>query len=264
MKKNIAILVFVSLPALLSAYDVTGDTKKEYYEIEGSTVKELIAEMKSKSKVDGGYFAKAYCSWKTDCKKFTSSCIVRLPKWKKPKDAKPKTVEAWDKFYSSLITHEEGHVEVFKKYFQPAYEKAEGKDCKTAKAIYQEAQQKISAENKNYDAATEHGKTQGAIIGGNLQFQSIAFSKSTGKHGSASGQSKREDADSAAVSKCGATDCKTIIWAKNACASLAVGSKKGFGHAWHEKKERAEQDALKNCRKYDKDCEVVSTACDEE
>lgn len=264
MKKNITILILAVCPALLFGYDVTGDTKKEYYEIEGNTVKELISEMKSKSKVDGGYFAKAYCSWKNDCKKFTSSCIVRLPKWKKPKDASAKTSEAWDKFYSSLVIHEEGHMDIFKKHFQPAYDKAEGKDCKTATAIYQEAQKKTSAENKNYDATTEHGKTQGAFIGAELQFQSIAFSKSTGKYGSASGQSKRDDAESSAISKCGASDCKTIIWAKNACASLAVGSKKGFGHAWHEKKERAEQDALKNCRKYDKDCEVVSTVCGED
>jgi hypothetical protein len=58
-----------------------------------------------------------------------------------------------------------------------------------------------------------------------------------------------------------ANDCKEVLWFKNACAALAIGSD-GYGAAWGETRKKSNADAIRNCQKHTKKCKVVESTCE--
>ena len=77
-------------------------------------------------------------------------------------------------------------------------------------------------------------------------YGAIAYSPRTGAHGWALNHPSRNAAEKVALSNCSkhAADCKTQVWFKNACGTLATGQG-GFGTAWGNPQKAADDEALK-------------------
>ena len=93
-------------------------------------------------------------------------------------------------------------------------------------------------------------------------YGAIAYSPRTGAHGWANDHPARPNAEKAALANCRkfAKDCQVLVWFKNACGAVAVGSK-GYGWAWGDKESAAEIEALKNCSQHTVGCTVHRLVC---
>lgn len=81
------------------------------------------------------------------------------------------TSHAWDSFITNLRTHENGHIDFDKQYAQKMYEAVKGIQnihCDSidsvVKATIRSVVSALNSANDKYDAATDHGATQGASL----------------------------------------------------------------------------------------------------
>lgn len=95
-------------------------------------------------------------------------------------------------------------------------------------------------------------------------YGAIAYSPRAGAHGWASNHPSRAAAEKAALSHCRkhakAKDCAVQVWFVNACGALAVGAD-GFGTAWGNPQQAADDEAFKLCAKHSKACAVIRRVC---
>jgi hypothetical protein len=99
-----------------------------------------------------------------------------------------------------------------------------------------------------------------AIPAAAQQFVAIAFSQSRGTYGYWHGASSRGRAEEGALQRCG-PGCQVVVWARDACAALAVGDGNGYGYGWSEDEREARRVAMGECRKQTSGCEVKVKTC---
>ena len=88
----------------------------------------------------------------------------------------------------------------------------------------------------------------------------IAYSTATGRYGLTYDFPTQAKAINASVVKCGARDCKAVVWFVNSCGAFAKGSgASGWGIG--RTRADAEEKALAECRKHGGACRVVAWAC---
>jgi serine/threonine-protein kinase len=259
--KRLYIFIILLFPFVLFPFDEIQKCEVDYYYIQGNSVDKLISELKQKNNISGGHFGYTSYSYKNKCSKVETKCKVRIPNWKDYEETENESLKAdWFRFYTALIKHEQRHVDIFYKYMDDASSKSKDKSCNESNIIYKSALQAISNEQVLYDKETEHGVKDGAYFGSFL-FQAIAFSTKTGEFGFSNDYSTREEADKAAIEHCNASDCKILIWSRNACASLAIGDRNGFGTNWAKDQKESESKALEVCSNYTKNCKILKTIC---
>jgi len=100
----------------------------------------------------------------------------------------------------------------------------------------------------------------------NDSYGAIAFSPSTRDKGYSWNFSSQKAAEARALSECesvsSATDCRILMWARNACMSIAEGSNGASGSAWSQNLIDAEFKAKEVCRQYQGiNCTVTRTIC---
>ncbi|OAI47591.1 hypothetical protein AYO44_01560 [Planctomycetaceae bacterium SCGC AG-212-F19] len=83
-------------------------------------------------------------------------------------------------------------------------------------------------------------------------YAAIAYSRSTGRDGSADQCATVAEAERLAVQRCDAPDAHVVVWANHDWCALAVGEDKAFGFAWGRSRAEVEKQALDHCRGYTK------------
>jgi len=80
-------------------------------------------------------------------------------------------IDAWNTYHTSLLTHENGHVDVAKRYAAELVDKLNSlgtMDCGAiqtiAKTTVDSELKTLNATDTDYDASTGHGATQGAVL----------------------------------------------------------------------------------------------------
>jgi len=106
----------------------------------------------------------------------------------------------------------------------------------------------------------------GALEAAAQSFGAISRSSSTQDKGYSWNYRTRAAAENRALSECedisGAGDCEVMVWARNACMSIAEGSNGAAGTAWSTSSRQAEATARRVCRDYDGiNCTVTRTIC---
>jgi len=93
-------------------------------------------------------------------------------------------------------------------------------------------------------------------------FGAIAYSPNSGAHGWANDQPSRAAAERAALTACRshADDCRTVVWFKNACGTLATGPKV-YGWGWGATQDLADAEAMKACAQHATRCTVKQRLC---
>ena len=160
--------------------------KREYYDIRGRSESELKSELNSKGVYDGRMndaYTKWYVRWNYGYQSGPDGCSlkevrtsadinIKLPRWKNENDGPADVREKWSRFIKALEEHENGHLDFGVKtateidealLHMPAYP-----DCEqmgnAANDKANEILGKYLAEEKAYDAQTNHGVTQGAVF----------------------------------------------------------------------------------------------------
>lgn len=162
--------------------------KYEYYDIQGSCVKDLRSQMRLKGvTMSDGMIYDSVTSWhvkwnygydrsplgcSTDDFRVFVEIIFRFPKWTPGNDTAPALVEKWDGYVKHLEDHENGHrdlaveaaVELSRAVaaLPPVHTCAEIDHY--VKALCRERMDMLNEEEKAYDAATDHGSKQGALF----------------------------------------------------------------------------------------------------
>jgi len=100
-----------------------------------------------------------------------------LPEWANPQDAPPGPRDDWPVRLAALRRHEDGHRAIDLKGAQALWDAVSAlppaPDCDAFQRRVKEASESVvratEAENERYEAATQHGATQGAWPDGDLQ-----------------------------------------------------------------------------------------------
>lgn len=129
--------------------------EKNYYDISGSSGRELKEAMHARG--PHGYWA--YTQWHVS---WSSHCNIKLkitytyPRWVDRDEAPAYLVRSWNRMMANLVAHEEGHGD---HGIQAAKEISEN-DCRNAKGITRN----WAAEDKRYDKRTNHGAREGVRL----------------------------------------------------------------------------------------------------
>lgn len=161
----------------------------DFYPIAGATATELRRQMMQQSPVSDaeGRSFDALTSWEVywnfRYRRTGKGCAARsvntrlnvvftLPQWKIPRSASSELQTEWNDYIQALKLHEEGHkkngVDAAEAVLRALHQLPEYPNCQQLeKAAKQTADQVIAIFNQRdveYDRATAHGRTQGAVF----------------------------------------------------------------------------------------------------
>ena len=164
------------LPSPIGNIEIPGATVI-YYDIYGSTETELRKQLDAKQpKGFDGYRGDSTTSWdilwtwpgygKLNCDLgaaiVTLKVTVIFPRWTPPLNATPELVAKWTKYVKVLAFHEQHHVDLVNNNYKAVEKAIQGATCLTADAAAKHAVRRIEQYDAEYDAATNHGETEGA------------------------------------------------------------------------------------------------------
>ncbi len=159
--------------------------KIEFYEVCGSCEKDLQCDLTKKAiKCSDGKKYDSVTDWKltweygytrtrrtclVDSFRVTAEITTRLPKWAAPNDAPVSLIEKWNSYLTSLMLHEKGHRD---RTVEAAHDLTKAVAVLPAAAICADVdrdvgglirfhKEKLILEQKEYDAVTLHGHTEG-------------------------------------------------------------------------------------------------------
>lgn len=166
---------------------VSGRTSVFYYDVHGSTIAELRADMRRLGpKVDGTSFVGETRSpmrwtWRTESTR-SGTCVIRdvnvlinaqitLPRWTPPANADSNVVKEWNRFLTALEVHEAGHKDISAKAGKAIIDRLRNlsEPCgllgTRANELTRDIVTRQMDEQRAYDATTRHGLTQGTAFG---------------------------------------------------------------------------------------------------
>ncbi|MGE3643214.1 MAG: DUF922 domain-containing protein [Beijerinckiaceae bacterium] len=147
----VAAFASVKVPSNVSVFEET-----KTYPIRGRTGAELIAQMQANG--PKGFWA--YTNWYV---RWDRSCYVRLsirytlPEWVDKQNAPPELQRTWEHMIDRLRHHELGHGQ----HGKHAAQEIGDSSCRNAPHLIV---RKWSRKDREYDAQTGHGKTQGVAL----------------------------------------------------------------------------------------------------
>jgi predicted secreted Zn-dependent protease len=165
---------------------VAGSTDVTYYDVHGTTARELVADMRRlgpKTETGASFFGETHSplrwEWKTrhdgpSCTASDVSVFIRseitLPRWTPPSDAPSALVAQWNQFLAALETHEIGHKDLSGRAARDVLTSIRRLNtlCTSfsteAKRVTDGIVTRLRVEQAGYDAQTRHGVTQGATF----------------------------------------------------------------------------------------------------
>ena len=94
-----------------------------------------------------------------------------LPRWQVGNSASTQEQTTWDEYIAALTTHERGHYSISKQYAQgmlSGLRNLAPQQCGTIKlaadSLLESKLAQLKTAQENYDATTDHGATQGAVL----------------------------------------------------------------------------------------------------
>lgn len=160
----------------------------EYFDIQGSTARELRADLSrvgpvGETGVRGDGYTEYRIAWRYDMTEKNGRCrahdievdlAVRmmLPRWNPPPGASRDLVDTWQRFSALLREHEDGHhrlaVEAAQEVRRKLRRRGEARDCKTLEAAMTDTANDVLREYREkqaeFDRRTDYGRAGGNRI----------------------------------------------------------------------------------------------------
>jgi len=162
--------------------------RSEYYEIRGSSEKELRNQMcRNGCTWDDGRTYDSVTSWywtwgygaehdpqtcSTDGFTVTLEITYRFPKWVQTSEAPRPLVDKWDEYMKKLVMHEYGHrdrvLDAASQFSNEVARLPRTTSCderdQRVESLSSELMTQLNADQREYDIATNHGAKQGALF----------------------------------------------------------------------------------------------------
>jgi predicted secreted Zn-dependent protease len=155
-------------------------TKVNYYDVHGADIAGVVAALNAR----GTYHGRAdwKLSYKYSWRAAGGGCAVEalntelelvmmLPRWTPPAGVSADLVSRWERYMAALRVHEEGHLDhgrAAERELKASASRMQAADCAALDAAVRQRFEGILADyrarDKDYDARTEHGKSQGAWL----------------------------------------------------------------------------------------------------
>lgn len=151
-----------------------------YYDVSGKTPAAVRKDMNGKRLTDpgDGKPVDALSRWRFNWRwrgngagkcnlnslELTYSATVTLPRLVGEETASKSLRERWRRYYRALKEHEAGHVGYAYAHRDEILAAIKGATCETANEAGRAALARIAAHDRDYDARTRHGVTQGAVF----------------------------------------------------------------------------------------------------
>jgi len=145
--------------------------KMEYFDIQGSTAEELVDEIFEKGPTAGfeqylSVAAVEYDLWYTWPGKSLDSCELNkaetgytlkviAPRWQPDPETPPELIESWIKFMDNVRVHEEGHLDIIRKYFLILNDVIAKSTCLSASDAAYKVEQDLMRAHEEYDKNAE-------------------------------------------------------------------------------------------------------------
>lgn len=160
----------------------------EYYEIKGNSEAELQDQLRANGvRWQDGKIYDSLTTWEVDWKYGHASspdaCVadavqtsvairIRYPRWVRDAQAPPALVEKWDRYLESLVEHESGHrdmaVEAAADLARAISTVQPSRHCaeldQTVARLCTARMKQLKQDAEEYDASTDHGGLQGAVL----------------------------------------------------------------------------------------------------
>lgn len=95
----------------------------------------------------------------------TLRLTIRLPRWQQGRDeASPEARAEWDRMMAALRAHEERHAEIAREWAPRFKQRILGVRAGNATATYNQVKREADAAQRQYDAETHHGQTEGVTL----------------------------------------------------------------------------------------------------
>ena len=148
-----------------------------YYAVGGTTPAQIRARLNARAPASpDGFHGDAFTRWsfrwrwpgsadgrcRVNEATVTLQIAVSFPRWTHPKAASAAVAAAWARYARALARHEQGHVDYALAHYPAVVRAIRHATCRTAAAAVQRQLDVISRHDVAYDAATQHGATQGA------------------------------------------------------------------------------------------------------
>jgi predicted secreted Zn-dependent protease len=148
-----------------------------YYAVGGTTPEQIRARLNARAPASpDGFHGDAFTRWSFRwhwpgsaagrCRVSEATVTLRIdvsfPRWTHPKAASAAVATAWARYAHALARHEQGHVDYARAHYAAVARAIRGATCTTANAAGQKQLNAIRRHDVAYDAATQHGATQGA------------------------------------------------------------------------------------------------------
>ena len=146
-----------------------GGAQIEYYDVQapgghlGHATWYVSYTYRSRSAPGGGCAVESVAT-KLDLK-------VRLPRWSQPAGASSELTARWDRYMDALQVHENGHLQTgrdLESNFKRTASGISASDCSALdgalRASFDSLLRQATQRDKDYDAQTGHGATQGAVF----------------------------------------------------------------------------------------------------
>lgn len=160
-----------------------------YYSVTGATLPEIRQSMRQNRPWKERYDLDGMTDWKVTwqfsvmqtangcrCSSFVTqtTITVTMPRWFAPTNAPDTVRQIWQKYAIALAQHEAGHAAIAlaaaSELQRRVQSLGDGRDCTSLKQQINNLGQQVMAEHrqrdKDYDASTRHGATQGASLPG--------------------------------------------------------------------------------------------------
>jgi predicted secreted Zn-dependent protease len=144
------------------------DTEHTTYDLQGRTLSDVAEEIAGKEESAKAEWFPSYTYTTTGQQLGTAEVIVRtkitMPRWSSYDSAQEADQREWDRFFSALQAHEQGHVDLVLQHLTKIDEQLLGQSPSGAAEIWRDALDTLKAASDAYDHDTDHGRNQGTII----------------------------------------------------------------------------------------------------
>ncbi len=178
MKAGFACALLMIVPAaadaeiLTTAFDDIPNIRFEYYDVEGTTPREIYNSMRARSPYSGDGVANTIWNIRTGWRQTRrgSTCvvadpmasltiIVQLPRLASEAVTRQGLI-FWQRVRGGLEEHEAGHARIAWEHRHDFLEAARDASCGSIKAVAAKTQARIEEIQEDYDRRTRHGLTQ--------------------------------------------------------------------------------------------------------
>jgi len=184
---RLSLAVFMCLPMLACADSHNLDVK--YYEIAGSTARELRADLNrigpvsEETGIRNDAYTHWYIEWRYDFDRDADSCTasnfrvnltatMTMPHWNPPGNAAPELRELWSKYVAALRHHEDGHynlaIGAADEVRRQLGARNHGPNCDVLATDLNAAANAVLGDFRQREAAYDHDTDSGRRQGANL------------------------------------------------------------------------------------------------